>query len=384
MSAVDLSVVIVSYNVRLFLDHCLQSVFRAARDLRVQVIVVDNASQDGSAEMADRRYPQACLIENRENMGFARANNQAFAVAKGEAVLILNPDAFIQENTLRVLLTRLSSSREVGAVGPMILLPDGRFEPRSMRGFPTPWAAFSYLSGLSRMFPHSPHFSKYLPAYLDPAQEHEVEALSGCCMMVRGDLLRQMGGFDADYFMYGEDLDLCWRLHRAGYRLRYTPATSIVHFKGESTRRSAIQAEEYQTRAMRLFVDKNLAGSISQPVRGALALGFGLHALGRKIGFLKRRGNSTAGVAEGTEGSLRDIPEFKDTTELKRRLLSGDIDRGIITTAETSYDQIIGLILDLRQRKVGFSLSPAEDTGEGAPKFMINLRSKSRQVTGAV
>jgi O-antigen biosynthesis protein len=369
----DLTVVIVSYNVRPFLDHCLQSVFRAARDLIVQVIVVDNDSADGSAEMTARRHPQAQLIVNPENVGFARANNQAFTEAQGEAVLILNPDAFIQENTLRVLLTKLSSAREVGAVGPMILLPNGRYEPRSMRGFPTPGAAFSYLSGLSRLFPNSPRFSSYLPTYLDPDQEHEVEALSGCCMMVRREILDRLGGFDADYFMYGEDLDLCWRLHQADYRLCYTPATSIVHFKGESTRTLRLEADRYHQRSMRLFVDKNLAGSVSGPVRGALALGFGLHAAGRRMGIFRRRGKDSATLAPEALGSLADLPEFKDMVDLERQLLSGALHRALISTEAVTYDQIIGLLRNLQRVNMDFALAPVAGSGEEFPRFMIEL-----------
>ena len=183
MSRVDITVVIVNYNVRPFLDHCLQSVQRASVGLNVQVIVVDNASQDGSAVMIQERYPDVTLIANAENVGFARANNQAFERAEGDVVLILNPDSFVQEDTLQQLWSRLKTSQDVGAVGPKIILPDGCFEPRSMRGFPTPWAAFSYLSGLSAVFPKSPFFSRYLLTYLNQDSEHEVDALSGLSLI---------------------------------------------------------------------------------------------------------------------------------------------------------------------------------------------------------
>ncbi|RJP74068.1 MAG: glycosyltransferase [Candidatus Zixiibacteriota bacterium] len=285
MSQVDITVVIVSYNVRSFLDHCLQSVRLASAGLAVQTIVVDNASADDSAAMVAQRYPDVTLIANRENVGFGRANNQAFELARGEAVLVLNPDAFVQEDTLRRLLERLQASPEAGAVGPKIIKPDGRFEPRSKRGFPTPWVAFSYLSGLAALFPRNPRFSHYLLTHLDPDREHEVDALSGCCMMVRRDLLQRLGGFDPDFFMYGEDLDLCYRIHQQGYRIIYSPATRIVHFKGESTRRSSIDHDYHFRRAMRLFVAKNLTGSASVLARGLITLGFWFQAGERRLVF---------------------------------------------------------------------------------------------------
>ena len=286
MSRVDITVVIVNYNVRPFLDHCLQSVQRASVGLNVQVIVVDNASQDGSAVMIQERYPDVTLIANAENVGFARANNQAFERAEGDVVLILNPDSFVQEDTLQQLWSRLKTSQDVGAVGPKIILPDGCFEPRSMRGFPTPWAAFSYLSGLSALFPKSPFFSRYLLTYLNQNSEHEVDALSGCCMMVRRHLLEELNGFDGDYFMYGEDLDLCYRIRQLGYRILYDPATRIVHFKGESTRRSDIDHRYHFEKAMRLFVDKNLTGNVSSIARGIITLGFLFQSIEKKLSAL--------------------------------------------------------------------------------------------------
>ncbi len=283
MSGVDITVVIVNYNVRPFLDHCLQSVFRAMKNLQVQVIVVDNASADDSAEMVRTRYPQVTLIENIENVGFAKANNQAFKLADGEAVLILNPDSFVQEDTLELMLARLNKTDDVGAIGPKILLPDGRFEPRSMRGFPTPWAAFSYLSGLSTLFPKSSFFSRYLLTYLDRDREQDVDALSGSCMMVKRQLLDELGGFDGDYFMYGEDLDLCYRIKRKGYRIIYHPDTLIVHFKGESTRRSDIDHRFHFREAMRLFVAKNMRGNVSKIAAGIIGLGFWFQRIEVKI-----------------------------------------------------------------------------------------------------
>ncbi|MCX6641025.1 MAG: glycosyltransferase [bacterium] len=283
MSQIDITVVIVSYNVKSFLNHCLQSIQRASVGFQVKIVVVDNASEDGSAAMIRERYPEVTLIANDDNVGFGRANNQGFAVAEGDAVLILNPDAFIQEDTLKALWTRLQSSPDVGAIGPKIIKPDGQFEPRSMRGFPTPWASFSYLTGLSALFPKSPFFNRYLLTYLDPDQEHDVEALSGSCIMARRSLLDELGGFDPDYFMYGEDLDLCYRIRKKGYRILYDPSTRIVHFKGESTRRSNVNYQYHFQNAMRLFVEKNLKDQVSGMALMLVNLGFFLHGAERKV-----------------------------------------------------------------------------------------------------
>ncbi len=290
MAQPSISVVVVSYNVRPFLDHCLRSLQRASQGGDVQIIVVDNASSDRSAEMVEERYPDVLLIRNRENIGFARANNLAFEKACGDFVLILNPDSFVQEDTLSILAERLMRMPDVGAVGPKIILPDGRFEPRSMRGFPTPWAAFSYLTGLSALFPRSRTFSRYLLTYLDPESENDVGALSGCCMMVRKSILEALGGFDGDYFMYGEDLDLCYRIRKTGFRILYTPATKIVHFKGESTRRSEIDRDYHFQRAMKLFVNKHLSGNSSFFARCIVTIGFQLRDAERVILSLFRAG----------------------------------------------------------------------------------------------
>jgi GT2 family glycosyltransferase len=379
MAAADLSVVIVSYNVRPFLDHCLYSVFRAAGDLQLQVIVVDNASGDGSAEMTARRYPQVLLIRNRENIGFGPANNQAFSEATGEAVLILNPDAFVGEDTLITMLARLRESPDVGALGPMILLPDGRFEPRAMRGFPTPWAAFSHLSGLAALFPRSPWFSRYLLTHLNPSHEHDVDALSGCCMMVRRDLLTRLDGFDGSYFMYGEDLDLCWRLHGIGYRLVYTPTARIVHFKGESTRRSSVDTDLHSQEAMRLFFRKNLSSYVSPATRAVVNFGFTLGSAAHKF-----RGRKSARQAAHPPPVSGSIPAFDTAQKLEQAIIGGQLQEARIPMGEMSYVSLITLVQKLAAQSLNVSLVPIEGVGDDPPMFRIwvSPTAKSSGITG--
>ena len=257
MNEVELSVVIVSYNVRDFLDQCLTSLERALRGINAEVWVVDNASTDGSAAMVRRRYPWVRLLENRENVGFARANNQALRRARGRYLCLLNPDTLVQENTFRVLLDFLRERNDVGMVGCKILNPDGTLQLACRRSYPTPWVAFTKLVGLSRLFPRSRLFGRYNLTYLDPDEVHPVEAISGSFMLFRRELLDDVGYLDESYFMYGEDLDYCYRTRQAGWQIYYVPHTQVVHFKGESWKRSQLDRLRHFYQAMRLFVKRH-------------------------------------------------------------------------------------------------------------------------------
>ena len=263
----DLAVIIVSYNVRSFLEQTLRTVVDASEGLRVELIVVDNASTDESAEMMRERFPEARLIANAENMGFARASNQGFAHAHGRYVLFLNPDVVIHRDTLRTMVGFMDDRPEVGAAGCKLLLPDGQMELACRRSFPTPGVAFYKIVGLANLFPHNRRFGAYNLTHLDPNQEHEVDALSGSFMMVRHDTLEQVGSWDERYFMYGEDLDLCYRIKRAGWKVWYVPATEVVHFHGESARQtSRIHDRITFYKAMYIFVREHLGSHVLFPV----------------------------------------------------------------------------------------------------------------------
>ncbi len=257
MNEVELSVVIVSYNVRDFLDQCLTSLERALRGIAAEVWVVDNASTDGSAAMVRRRYPWVQLVENHENVGFARANNQALKKASGRYVCLLNPDTLVQEDTFRVLLDFLRHHDDAGMVGCKVLNPDGTLQLACRRSYPTPWVAFTKLVGLSKLFPRSRLFGRYNLTYLDPDKTHPVEAISGSFMLFRRELLEDVGYLDESYFMYGEDLDYCYRTRQAGWQIYYVPQTQVVHFKGESWKRSQLDRLRHFYQAMRLFVRRH-------------------------------------------------------------------------------------------------------------------------------
>ena len=299
---VDVSVVIVNYNVSDFLAQALRSIFQSDQSLKVEVLVVDNNSIDGSVDMVRDQFPQVHLIANTENTGFGSANNQAIRIARGRHILILNPDTIIQEDTLKTMVRFMDEHPDAGALGCQILNPDGTFAPESRRSFPTPKIAFYRMIGLGRLFPSSPRFGKYNLTYLPRDQASEVDALSGSCMMVRRKALfgaNEEGGsglFDEDFFMYGEDLDLCFRIQEAGWKVWYTPETWIIHYKGESTKKGEIRYVKLFYGAMLLFIEKHMNGSQSSILTSML-----------RAGIMVR-----AGMSVIMNGIRRALPPFMD------------------------------------------------------------------------
>lgn len=254
-----LSVVFLNYNTRDLTRQALNSVLAAAEGLAVEIFVVDNASVDGSADMVAEEFPQVKLICNEANVGFAAGNNVALRQVTGEYVLLINTDTIVRRDALRTMVEFLDAHPEAGACGCKILDPDGTLQLDSRRGFPTPLAAFCKMSGLSRFFPKHPRIAHYHMTYLDPEQTAEVEVLSGSCMMVRKAAMDQVGLLDEDYFMYGEDIDWCYRFHQAGWKIYYVPTTSIIHFRGESGRGVPLRILYRKSRAMSIFVNKHMA-----------------------------------------------------------------------------------------------------------------------------
>jgi O-antigen biosynthesis protein len=254
---IQLSIIIVNYNVQDFLAQTLVSVRKAIRTIECEIFVVDNGSNDGSVELIRNQFPEVKLIANQENVGFGAANNQALRLAQGKFFVILNPDTVVQEDTFQVLINFLNEHPECGMVGCKILNPDGSLQLACRRSFPTPWVGLTKVIGLSRLFPKSRLFGKYNLTYLDPDHTHEVEAISGSFMMVRKEAVAQVGHFDESFFMYGEDLDWCYRIKEAGWKIFYVPATKIIHFKGESSKKSYLDLTLMFYKAMQLFVEKH-------------------------------------------------------------------------------------------------------------------------------
>ncbi|MEO1625429.1 MAG: glycosyltransferase, partial [Bacteroidota bacterium] len=256
----DLTVVIVNYNVQYFLEQALLSVQKASVGLSVEVYVVDNVSVDNSVEMVRRKFPDVHLIANKENVGFSKGNNQAMRVAKGRYILLLNPDTVVQEDTFRKCIAFMDAHPKAGGLGVKMIDGSGKFLPESKRGFPSPLVAFFKTFGLSRLFPRSRLFNHYHLGYLDDDQNHEVEVLAGAFMLMRKSVLDEVGLLDEDFFMYGEDIDLSYRIVKAGYKNYYLADTTIIHYKGESTKKGSLNYVRVFYNAMIIFARKHIEG----------------------------------------------------------------------------------------------------------------------------
>ncbi len=254
-----LSIVIVNYNVKYFLEQCLHSVQDACQGLTAETFVVDNASVDGSVRMVREKFPEVILIENKENRGFSAANNQAIRRASGEYVLLLNPDTIVEHDTLMKVVTFMDSHPDAGGLGVKMLDGKGKFLPESKRGLPYPSVAFFKVFGLSALFPKSKFFSRYHLGHLDPDKTHPVDVLSGAFMLIRKTVLDRIGLLDEEFFMYGEDIDLSYRITQAGYRNYYFPETRIIHYKGESTKKGSLNYVFLFYNAMIVFAGKHFS-----------------------------------------------------------------------------------------------------------------------------
>ncbi len=267
----ELSVIIVNYNVKFFLEQCLHSVMKALHSIESEVIVADNNSADGSVQMVAARFPQVQLIINSDNYGFSRANNQAIALSKGKYILLLNPDTVVQEDTFQKCIDFMNHHERAGCIGVKMIDGKGRYLPESKRGLPTPVTAFYKISGLSSLFPRSSIFAKYYMGNLDPETTHSIDVVSGAFMFLRRAALEKTGLLDETFFMYGEDIDLSYRIQLAGYDNIYFPETTIIHYKGESTKKGSINYVLVFYRAMIIFARKHFKN------RAFWLFSFGIH-----------------------------------------------------------------------------------------------------------
>lgn len=254
-----ISIIIVNYNVEYFLEQCLNSVQKALNNIDGEVFVVDNNSIDGSTNMVKEKFPDVNLIENKGNVGFSKANNQAMRRSTGEYILLLNPDTVVEEDTFAKCIEFMDKHSEAGGLGVRMIDGKGNFLPESKRGLPTPSVAFYKIFGLSRLFPKSKTFGKYHLGYLDEHEVNEIEILSGAYMFMRKSALEKVGLLDEAFFMYGEDIDLSFRIIEGGYKNYYFPKTQIIHYKGESTKKSSINYVFVFYRAMVIFAEKHFS-----------------------------------------------------------------------------------------------------------------------------
>jgi GT2 family glycosyltransferase len=255
----QLSIVIVNYNVRYFLEQCLLSVKRAIDQIDAEVFVVDNASVDGSVEMVREKFPFAKIIANQNNVGFSKANNQAIEIATGEYVLLLNPDTVVAEDTFEKCIAFMDAHKDAGALGVRMIDGKGNFLPESKRGLPTPAVAFYKTFGLAKLFPKSKTFGKYHLGFLSERQTNEVDILSGAFMFMRKSVLDKIGLLDETFFMYGEDIDLSYRIIKDGNKNFYFPETTIIHYKGESTKKGSLNYVKVFYNAMLIFARKHFS-----------------------------------------------------------------------------------------------------------------------------
>lgn len=280
-----LSVIIVNYNVKYFLEHCLYSVQNAIRNIDAEVFIVDNNSVDGSVQMLKKKFPFFNLIENKDNVGFAKANNQAMRLAKGEYILLLNPDTVVEEDTFSKCITFMDTHHDCGGLGVKMIDGHGKILKESKRGFPTPWASFCKMSGLTSIFPHSKRFAQYYMGHLSYEETHVVDILAGAYMMMRKECLDKIGLLDEDFFMYGEDIDLSYRITLGGYKNYYFPEAKIIHYKGESTKKASLNYVYTFYNAMAIFARKHLDGKQTKLYSLIIKFAIWLRAT---LGFISR------------------------------------------------------------------------------------------------
>ncbi|MBO4826381.1 MAG: glycosyltransferase family 2 protein [Prevotella sp.] len=329
-----LSIIIVSYNVRYYLQQCLESVERASANIDAEVIVYDNHSSDDSVGYLQPLFPNVRFIEGNHNIGFARGNNVAIRQSKGEYVLLLNPDTFIGEDVLSQTLAFMDQHPKAGALGVQMLNNDGTRAMESRRGIPSPMTAFYKLSGLCRRFPKSRRFGHYYMGYLSWDEPQQIEVVSGAFCLLRRDALNKVGLLDEDFFMYGEDIDLSYRILKGGFENWYHPVR-ILHYKGESTEKTSFRYVHVFYEAMLIFFRKHyshLGLLVSIPIRIAVWL----KATAALFGMLVTKARKALGLAArqrrqapdyvfvGTEQASQSFLQTIEKKGLEARTIIGD------------------------------------------------------------
>ena len=345
-----LSVVIVSYQVRYYLAQCLDSLNRALEGMDGEVIVVDNHSSDDTVPYIRKHYPWVRLIANNHNLGFARANNIALNLAQGEYILFVNPDVVVSENALKDCVCYLSEHDDAGALGVCMLNRDGSRALESRRGVPTPMTAFYKMSGLCGLYPKSHRFGRYYMGWLPWDFPVEIEIVSGAFTMMRTAVMRQMAGYDEEYFMYGEDIDLSYRLLKAGYKNYYLPI-QILHYKGESTHKSSFRYVHVFYEAMLIFLQKHfgqLSALLTIPIKVAIyakafsaLLTMSVHKIKKMLGFTIRPGRKQPVYVCVGEQAMLDRCKAK----IEEKVYEGIYIQGNSTTLEDGHATILEQLL---------------------------------------
>ena len=328
-----LTVIIVSYNVRHYVEQCLNSLYSALNGIEAEIYVVDNHSRDDTVEALTRSYPDVNLVASNHNLGFARANNIAVKQSESEYVLLINPDTFVGEGVISECLKFMDEHADAGALGVRMIDSNGNVAQESRRGLPTPMTAFYKMCGLCKRFPKNTRFGKYYMGYLPWDKPVEIEVVSGAFFMMRRASLEKVGLLDEDFFMYGEDIDLSYRLLKAGLHNWYYPAT-ILHYKGESTQKSSFRYVHVFYEAMFIFFRKhfgNMSWLLSIPIKtaiffkasvAALALAWG--RMRKALGFYKSRDRYPDYVFIGRECAIKNCRRISRKMGLNARFFTAD------------------------------------------------------------
>jgi GT2 family glycosyltransferase len=364
----QLSVVILNYNVRYFLELCVLSVQDALKDIDAEIIIVDNNSSDGSCEMVKNHFPDIKLLENSENVGFPKGNNIGVAVAKGEYVCILNPDTVVAEDTFKKVLAFAKEQRELGIVGVKLIDGCGSFLPESKRGVPTPFVAFTKMAGLYKMFPNSKLFGKYYAQHLHKDQSGEVEILVGAFMVLKRKLYQDLKGFDENCFMYSDDIDLSYRATLLGKTNFYFAETAVIHFKGESTVKDGVYMQRFQE-AMQFFYKKHFKVSVLFSI--FMKVGIFLFALKKKLEGKQKSKREIASwhlysknedVAERLSKLEHKKVIFHDLKTEKMVISSSEINDGsaqiVIDTHDVLFKECIAFMESVKNKGLTFRILP--------------------------
>lgn len=329
MNDLDISVIIVNYNVKHFLENCLLSVIKACKMIRSEIIVFDNCSTDGSRSYFDNRFSEVRFIWYSENIGFARANNTALQSARGEFVLFLNPDTLLAEDTIEQCLRFIGLNKQCGALGVKMIDGSGYFLKESKRSFPTVINAFWRLTGIDRLFPASRFFSSYYASHIPENENARIEVLPGAFMFVRHKVLQTTGSFDEAFFMFGEDIDLSYRINQAGFETVYFPGTAIIHFKGESTQKSSASYNRNFYGAMRLFVTKHYKLPQALAMNAVIGVASFFSSIKNRTRFLEKRRSLVTAIIASQDRFVKVINILKHAPQpaiIKGRIAIQDSD----------------------------------------------------------
>ncbi len=350
-----LSVVILNYNVSYFLKQCIISVQRAIGNIEAEIIVVDNASSDDSCAMVKRDFPSILLLENKENVGFSKANNQAVAVAKGKYLCILNPDTAVAEDTFLKCLSNAKKLPELGALGPYMLDGTGNFLPESKRNLPTPKASFLKLVGFTK---------KYYATNISEENEGEVAVLVGAFMFLKRSVYNQVHGFDEDYFMYGEDIDLSYKIVKAGYKNYYLGSAETLHYKGESTQKDAAYLQRFYG-AMQIFYKKHFKSNFLLDLSVKIGVGLAKSLKTKNISKGKKRSKTPSQAIIVTDNfsmlkKLSEVIEQPLTSVSKSVFQNGNVRNKLVIfdAAYIPYTQIFQVMRHYKNMGNQFRIRP--------------------------